>query len=64
MPLTTDQKNKIKNHFSEIPKDMELFKGLIDVKMPEEDKKECLLAMINKFEKEIKEIKDIIEIIT
>lgn len=60
MPLTKEEKDKIKNHFTEIPKDMEVFKNLIDVGIADEDKKRCLLAMIDKMETECEEVKDII----
>ena len=61
MALTKEQKDIIRNHFSEIPRDMEVFKNLIDVKIDDKEKKDALLAMIEKFEAECAEVKDIIE---
>ncbi len=61
MNLTAEEIAIIKNHFSEIPKNMEIFKSLIDVKIDDENKKKVLLAMIDKFEIDIEGIKTIIE---
>ena len=61
--MTAEQKAKIKNHFTTIPNEMGLFKQIIDNRIEDADMKRALLAMIDNFEKDIKEIKDIIKAI-
>ena len=58
--MTKEEKDTIKNHFTEIPKNMEVFKSLIDVNIPDADKKRYFLAMIDKMQAECEEVKDII----
>ena len=61
MPLTREQKDTIKNHFTDVPLKMSVFKQLVELNFPDEEKKSCLLAMIEKIETEITTVKDIIE---
>ena len=61
LPLTSEEKATINNHFQEIPRNMLTFRDLIDVNMADEDKKRCLLAMIGKFEEWIGQVKEIIK---
>lgn len=61
MPLTKEQKDAIKNHFSDVPVKMSIFKQLVDADFPDEEKKTCLLAIIDKIETEVTEIKGVIE---
>ncbi len=64
MNLTAEQIDLINNHFTEIPKDMVVFKGLVDVKISDEEKKSCLLAIIDKMEREMAQVKEVIETIS
>ncbi len=59
--MTKEQKDIINNHFSEIPREMEIFKKIIDIGIDDEDKKQLLLAMIDKMESECSEVKTIIK---
>ena len=61
MPLTAEQKKLIRNHFSTIPKDIGIFLTIIDLEIDEQVKKDVLIELLDKIEKDLVEVKQIIE---
>ena len=59
--LTAEQKKKIRNHLPTITKNIGVFLTIMDLEIDEGIKKAVLLELIDKIEKDLAEVKQIIE---
>lgn len=63
MPLTAEDKQKIKDIQTDFLREIEVFRNLLDIKILDEEKKQTFLSMIDRCEENLAKIKDIVETI-